>query len=82
MGQVITYETKTKKEFDAVQFMCEQRRILSNKLSNMTKSEIVEYFKKKRIENVHNWLLNPADAYTWPLAEVQLSSKNRILVKK
>ncbi len=42
--------TKTKKEFDAIEFMREQRRKLSEKLSEMTKSEIVEYFKRKRIE--------------------------------
>lgn len=42
-------KTKTKKEYDAVQFMREQRQLLSDKLSKMTKAEIVEYFKKKRI---------------------------------
>ena len=44
-------KTKTKKEFDAVQFMREQRDVLSEKLSAMTKEEIVEYFHKKRLEN-------------------------------
>lgn len=44
-------ETKTKKEFDAVEFMREQRKALSAKLSKMTKAEMVEYFKKKRSEN-------------------------------
>ncbi len=44
-------KTKAKKEFDAVQFMREQRQILSSKLAVMTKAEIVEYFKKKRIES-------------------------------
>jgi len=42
-------ETPTKKEFDAVEYMREQRDSLSEKLSNMTKSEIVEYFRKKRL---------------------------------
>ena len=42
--------TKIKKEFDAVQFMREQRQLLSDKLSKMTKQEIVEYFKKRRME--------------------------------
>ncbi len=44
-------ETTTKKEFDAVQYMREQRNSLSEKLSKMTKPEIVEYFRKKRIKN-------------------------------
>lgn len=43
-------KTKTKKEFDAVQFMREQRQLLSDKLANMTKAEIVAYFGKKRME--------------------------------
>lgn len=44
-------ETKNKKEFDAVEFMREQRKILSEKLSKMTKSEIVNYFKKREVKN-------------------------------
>lgn len=44
-------ETKTKKDFDAVEFMREQRKSLSEKLSGMTPSEIVEYFKNKRAKN-------------------------------
>ena len=40
-------ETTTKKTFDAVKFMREQRDKLSEKLSKMTKEEIVDYFKKK-----------------------------------
>ncbi|MCX2838155.1 hypothetical protein OQ279_08300 [Salinimicrobium sp. MT39] len=43
-------KTKTKKDFDAVQFMREQRKTLSEKLSTMTKKEIVEYFKRKRLD--------------------------------
>jgi len=39
-------KTTTKKSFDAVKFMREQRDRLSEKLSRMTKQEIVEYFKK------------------------------------
>ncbi len=42
---------KTKKTFDAVLFMREQREKLSEKLSKMTKEEIVEYFRLKRIES-------------------------------
>lgn len=41
-------ETKVKKEFDAVDFMRTQRNSLSEKLSKMTKSEILAYFKNKR----------------------------------
>ncbi len=43
-------ETKSKKEFDAVKFMREQRKSLSAKLSKMTKSEIVEYFKSRQLK--------------------------------
>ncbi len=42
--------TIIKKDFDAVQYMRKQRQILSEKLSKMTKREIVEYFKKKSRE--------------------------------
>lgn len=41
-------KTKIEKSFDAVQYMREQRRILSEKLSNMTKEEILEYFKERK----------------------------------
>ncbi|MCG8307111.1 MAG: hypothetical protein MI975_06925 [Cytophagales bacterium] len=44
-------KTKAKKEFDAVQFMRDRRNLISEKLSKMTKAEIVEYFKRKRLEN-------------------------------
>ena len=43
--------TTTKKKFDAVKFMREQRKRLSEKLSKMTKDEIVEYFRSKKLEN-------------------------------
>ena len=43
--------TTIKKTFDAVLFMREQRMKLSEKLSNMTKEEIVAYFKKRKAEN-------------------------------
>jgi hypothetical protein len=43
-------ETTIKKTFDAVKFQREQRQRLSEKLANMTKEEIVEYFKKKKAE--------------------------------
>jgi len=42
---------KTKKSFDAVKFIREQRDKLSEKLSEMTKEEIVEYFRKRKLEN-------------------------------
>lgn len=39
------------KQFDSVKYMREQREKLSKKLVNMTKEEIVTYFKQKRLEN-------------------------------
>lgn len=42
---------KTKdKQFDAVEYMRNQRNKLSEKLSKMTKEEILEYFKKRNSE--------------------------------
>ena len=38
------------KEFDAVNFMRKQREKLNEKLSNMTKMEIVDYFRKRKLE--------------------------------
>ena len=38
------------KEFDAVGFMREQRDKLSDRLSKMTKAEILDYFKKRKFE--------------------------------
>ncbi len=38
------------KQFDAVKFMRQQRDRLSDKLSKMTKDEIVEYFKRRKVE--------------------------------
>ena len=40
----------TKKQFDAVAYMRQQREKLSETLSKMTKSEIVDYFKKRNLE--------------------------------
>jgi hypothetical protein len=40
----------TEKQFDAVSFMRQQRDKLSDKLSKMTKAEILEYFKKRKTE--------------------------------
>ena len=40
----------TDKKFDAVKFMRQQRDRLSEKLSKMTKEEILEYFKKRKAE--------------------------------
>lgn len=42
--------TMTEKQFDTVKFMRQQRDKLSDKLSKMTKAEIVEYFKKRKLE--------------------------------
>jgi hypothetical protein len=44
-------ETTINKTFDAVKFMREQRKRLSEKLSKMTKEEIIEYFRKIKLEN-------------------------------
>jgi len=41
-------KTSKDKDFDAVEYMRKQRRILSKKLLKMTREEIVEYFKKRR----------------------------------
>lgn len=38
----------TKKAFDAVGFMRQQREKLSEKLTKMTKEEIIEYFRKRK----------------------------------
>ncbi len=38
------------KQFDAVKFMRQQRDRLSDKLSKMTKTEIIEYFKSRKVE--------------------------------
>jgi c-di-AMP phosphodiesterase-like protein len=40
----------TEKTFDAVKFMREQRDKLSEKLSKMTKEEILEYSKKRKTQ--------------------------------
>jgi hypothetical protein len=40
----------TEKQFDAVSFMRQQRDKLSDKLSKMTKTEILDYFKKRKSE--------------------------------
>lgn len=44
-------ETKTKKDFDAVQFARNQKDKLSKELANMTKEEIIAYFKKVRLKS-------------------------------
>jgi len=43
-------KTTTEKQFDAVKYMRQQRERLSKKMSKMTKSEIVEYFKKRKLQ--------------------------------
>ena len=40
----------TEKKFDAVAFMRQQRDKLSDKLSKMTKDEIIAYFKTRKAE--------------------------------
>jgi c-di-AMP phosphodiesterase-like protein len=41
----------TEKTFDAVNFMRQQRDRLTEKLANMTKEEIREYFNKSKTRN-------------------------------
>lgn len=38
----------TEKTFDAVKFMRQERDKLSEKLSKMTREEIIEYFNKRK----------------------------------
>ena len=45
-----TIDLTTEKRFDAVKFMRQQREKLSEKLSKMTKAEIIDYFKRRKIE--------------------------------
>ena len=40
----------TDKQFDAVKFMRQQREKLSQKLSKMTKEEVLDYFKKRKTQ--------------------------------
>lgn len=46
-----TDNQKTKKQFDAVKFMREQREELSKKLSSMTKAEIIDYYQKRKTKS-------------------------------
>lgn len=41
-------DRQSTKDFDAVQFMREQRTKLSQKLALMTKDEIIAYFKQRQ----------------------------------
>ncbi len=43
---------KNIKVFDAVAYMCQQREKLSEKLSKMTKMEIIEYFAQIKEKSV------------------------------
>lgn len=45
-------KTTIEKDFDAVNFMRQQRDKLSLQLSKMTKAQVVDYFKKKSAGNV------------------------------
>ncbi len=47
MKSMKTKEKDTKKSFDAVKFMREQRDRISKEIMNLTPEEIVEYFEKK-----------------------------------
>jgi hypothetical protein len=41
----------TEKKFDAEEYMRGQRTILSLKLASMTKTEIVDYFRRQKMES-------------------------------
>ena len=43
-------ETKTKKTFDAVEFMRRRREEISKDIEGMTPKEEIDYFKKKAAE--------------------------------
>ena len=45
-----TKEKSTKKTFDAVKYMREQRDRISKEIMNLSPEEIVKYFEKKRIK--------------------------------
>lgn len=40
--------TQNNKDFDAVEFMRQQRDVLSEILSKMSKEEVLEYFKNRK----------------------------------
>ena len=44
-------ETKRKNGFDAIKFSRDQKEKLSTELSKMTKEQIIDYFKKVRLES-------------------------------
>ena len=46
-----TEEKNTKKNFDAVKFMREQRDKISKDIMNLSPEEIVKYFEKNKIKN-------------------------------
>ena len=41
--------TTTEKQFDAVKYMRQEREKLNQKLLNMSKSEILSYFRDKKL---------------------------------
>lgn len=47
----MTNENNKEKTFDAVKYMRQQPEILTEKLSTMTREEIIEYFKRIKAEN-------------------------------
>ena len=63
---------KTEKQFDAVKFMRQQRDKLSERLSKMTKAEIVDYFKNRKITD--SFLLPSATPYDTFFAQANLAA--------
>ncbi len=51
-------KTVKNKTFDAVNYMRQQRELLSKKLSEMTPDEIIEYFKKIKDQSTIKPCLN------------------------
>jgi hypothetical protein len=60
-------KTTTEKTFDAVKFMRAQREKLSEKLAKMSKEEIIEYFRKKKLENSVKPSVYPKAGFPIPL---------------
>jgi hypothetical protein len=48
--RVMKTETKTKKTFDAVEFMRQRREEISKDIEGMTPKEEIDYFKRKAAE--------------------------------
>ena len=62
--RVMKPETKTKKTFDAVEFMRQRREQISKDIGGMTPKEEIEYFKMKAAEfNKRDKRVSPAQVF-------------------